>query len=154
MVYFLSAYNKENENHLVSKEEFEKFSKPLYDKTNHISDTLDKHEKQIGQLDSSVQSVKKSVEHLERNIQIGLNSLDKRFTDLSTFLTQQSKSIEDQNIRENAIRSDRLNEQLLGHEKKLDSFLQEQSEKLDYTASKVEELDKNFVELNRPIQTY
>ena len=144
MVYFLSTYNRENENHLVSKEEFEDFSESLYNKTDHISSTLDKHEEQISQLDNSVQSVRSSVEHLERNIQIGLSGLDKRFTDLSSFLTQQSKSMEEQNVRENINRSDRLDEQLNSHDKKLDAFMKQQSEKLDYTAEKVEELDKNF----------
>ena len=138
----------------VKKEEFEKFSKSLNDKMDKLDEKTSEHEKHIDNLNDLVNEIKMSFTYLEKTIDSGFKSMNERMSDISSFLNQQSDSLKDYNFKANDRRDRVIDEKLLEIEKTVAVYMNDNSEKINYTVEKIDKFNDFFESKDEQKKTF
>lgn len=139
-----SENSHEDEKQLITRNEFEKLSQKLSDKTEKISGTLESHDKQIGKLNQSIDEIGRSMDFMERHLKDGLSGIDKRITDINNFLMQQNETMQKYNDKSDQTRTDKLDHQLEVHGEILEKHMDENDQKINKVVNAVKEIKETF----------
>lgn len=145
-------YEVHNKDNLITRKEFEVFSEGLEEKTDTISETLDKHEQQIEDLNDSVNDIKISVKYLGHNLDKGLNDIGSRIDSLGTFLIEQNKIFQTYNDRNESSRNKKLEDELEKNQEYLRRSQENNIEKIVDSLDKISKFEEKIETFERIIK--